>query len=129
VELAPAELPTSAAEGGALPSQQQPAAAAAAAAAAGGGVGPGAAPVSERDWLIADKQQVLYDELMAMGVMRQELVDILADMGQQAAEDEALVRGRGKGGGRGGRKEGGGGWREGGEREGGFRMVLGEVAY
>jgi hypothetical protein len=50
-----------------------------------------AAPPPEREWLIADKQQVLLDELLAMGVMRQELVDILADMGQEAAEDETLV--------------------------------------
>jgi hypothetical protein len=63
----------------------------------GAGFAAGAAPAApppppEREWLIADKQQVLLDELLAMGVMRQELVDILADMGQEAAQDETLVR-------------------------------------
>ncbi|KAF8072596.1 hypothetical protein HT031_000256 [Scenedesmus sp. PABB004] len=46
----------------------------------------------EREWLIADKQQALLDELMAMGVKREELLEILLEMGQTAAEGESLVR-------------------------------------
>lgn len=97
------------------------------AAAAAGGVGaPSPPPPPEREWLIADKQQVLLDELLAMGVLRQELVDILADMGQDTADDETLVRGGEGGWGEGARVRGGGVWR-GGEKAvgaGGFRGVV-----
>jgi hypothetical protein len=46
--------------------------------------------------LIADKQQVLLDELLSMkDVTQEELVGILKDMGQTAEDDETLVRGSG----------------------------------
>ncbi|WIA08499.1 hypothetical protein OEZ85_007934 [Tetradesmus obliquus] len=57
--------------------QQQPAAAPA-----------GSSAAAERDWLVADKQQQLYDEMLGMGVKRQELLNLLAELGQSAAEDE-----------------------------------------
>jgi hypothetical protein len=60
--------------------QQQPAAAAA-----------GSSAAAERDWLVADKQQQLYDEMLGMGVKRQELLNLLAELGQSAAEDETAV--------------------------------------
>jgi hypothetical protein len=44
--------------------------------------------------LIADKQQVLLDELLSMkDVTQEELVGILKDMGQTAEDDETLVGG------------------------------------
>lgn len=46
---------------------------------------------SDRDWVIADKQQAMLDELLAMGVKRQELLDILSEMGQPADDGESLV--------------------------------------
>ena len=44
--------------------------------------------------MIADKQQVLLDELLSMkDVTQEELVGILKDMGQTAEDDETLVGG------------------------------------
>jgi hypothetical protein len=62
--------------------QQQPAAAPA-----------GSSAAAERDWLVADKQQQLYDEMLGMGVKRGELLSLLAELGQSAAEDETAVSG------------------------------------
>jgi hypothetical protein len=53
----------------------------------------GSSAAAERDWLVADKQQQLYDEMMGMGVKRQELLSLLAELGQSAAEDETAVSG------------------------------------
>jgi hypothetical protein len=53
----------------------------------------GAMPPSERDWLLADKQQALQDELTAMNVTRQELINILKDLGQPAPENATQVWG------------------------------------
>jgi hypothetical protein len=61
--------------------QQQPAAAPA-----------GSSAAAERDWLVADKQQQLYDEMLGMGVKRGELLSLLAELGQSAADDETAVR-------------------------------------
>lgn len=66
------------------PQQQQQAAAPAA----------GSSAAAERDWLVADKQQQLYDEMLGMGVKRQELLSLLAELGQSAADDETAVSAR-----------------------------------
>lgn len=46
---------------------------------------------ADREWLIADKQQAMLEELLQMGVKREELVDILTELGQETSPDEALV--------------------------------------
>jgi hypothetical protein len=56
-----------------------------------GGAAPTLSP-TERDWLLADKQQALQDELTAMNVTRQELLNILKDLGQPAPDDATQVR-------------------------------------
>eukprot|EP00775_Hariotina_reticulata_P002565 gene2565-2867_t len=52
-------------------------------------------PAVEREYLLADKQQALLDELLGMGVSRQELVEILEDLAERAswllAEEEVLL--------------------------------------
>lgn len=52
---------------------------------------PPATAAADREWLIADKQQAMLEELLQMGVKREELVEILAEMGQTAADEETLV--------------------------------------